>query len=503
MNRVGGSIVACLFLLLGPERALAQRLIIESATSGPAAKVIYGRVTDKSVAVFEANYPLEVSEPGSQPVAVAEQASAAQPPAPIDTAPETTIPAPKTTSQTLTSFTMSAAEIPSCMSSPRFKGFLQLATALKDKINDISIASESDSEECAGKITEKLKSILKSTQIESASGSSEGIRIELKVTQHSVAEAKQRAKEETLVPVALPHYELPELLKNTKITVAGKTIAPNPDGYFVFELEDLAEQNLKVIVPGFKLLSIPASPVSVGTAAALVKRGQGYTVRMATFNNPKLNISISETPFLAKKTTIDGGFGGGLGYGRQVPGERRGQRMVALLGIERRGFIENFGARGGIFYTRAPSTVVPQTFTLRGLGFYDWSFLDDELTLRMGGGLEIFNAQIKYPEQAPGATSPQVLIPQQISVPLVSFSMHSVLFKSVIISPVIQVTPLYVPSVGFYPAINPSLEIGAKAWKDYLVVLQLGSETHRFPSVAGETKLQLDYALITAKRGVF
>jgi hypothetical protein len=65
------------------------------------------------------------------------------------------------------------------------------------------------------------------------------------------------------------------------------------------------------------------------------------------------------------------------------------------------------------------------------------------------------------------------------------------------------VTPLYVNGAGFYPSLSPHLELGYKLQKNAAIILAAGSEIHRFPSVVGETKLQLDYLLLNFKRGLF
>ena len=41
-----------------------------------------------------------------------------------------------------------------------------------------------------------------------------------------------------------------------------------------------------------------------------------------------------------------------------------------------------------------------------------------------------------------------------------------------------------------------------KIKKDLFAMLSAGSEVHRFPSELGETKLQMDYLILTLKRGL-
>jgi hypothetical protein len=178
--------------------------------------------------------------------------------------------------------------------------------------------------------------------------------------------------------------------------------------------------------------------------------------------------------------------------------------MVAGVGIERRNLYGDIGARGTLFYTRAPETVLPQTQTLRGMLFYQLDLGEDDLAIRFAGGSEIFHAQVKQPDKrTTDLDIPASKIPQQVLAPLVSLSLHSVVFKNILLSMAYTVTPLYLSDVGYYPSTSPSFEIGFKFFRNWIATLQTGSELHRYPSVLGETKLQMDYALLTFKRGIF
>jgi hypothetical protein len=484
------------YLALAETTAFAQRLVIESPAAGPFTRVIYGKVSQKQITVFEKAFNFEIESNSTDAL--------------TDNSPDGTSTSGASTQKqskpiALTSFTLKPDDLPACVTSPRFKGFRELANALKPKINSVSISASADAAECAVKIAKALSNILTDAEITNSNADTDGVRVELGVTTPIVVDSakSENSLSGNTAPVNFESFD--DLVKGLTINIGDQLVKPNKAGYFAAEFESSAEVPMVIKLIGRKTIRTTTFPALIGQEAAPVARGEGYAARLAEFSKPKLNVVISETPFLAKKTTLDGGLGGGYGYGRQIPGEKRGQRMVTLLGIERRGIFGDFGARGGLFYTRAPSTVVPQTFTARASGFYDWTIIDDNLTMRFGGGFEVFSAQVKYKKttNASATTPPAALIPQQVSAPLVSLAIHTVLFNSIVFSPTIVYTPLYVASIGFYPSVSPSLEFGYKLNKNWILMTQFGSETHRFPSVAGETKLQMDYGLITLKRGIF
>ena len=131
--------------------------------------------------------------------------------------------------------------------------------------------------------------------------------------------------------------------------------------------------------------------------------------------------------------------------------------------------------------------------------------MEGDLFARLGAGLELFHAKLTQPKKKIITASdvPTANIPQQVLAPMLTFSMHTILFDRLIVSPSLVVTPLYIASIGLYTSSSPGLEISAKVVKNWIVALQLGTEVHRYPSQLGETRLQLDYGLLTFKRGVY
>jgi len=302
-----------------------------------------------------------------------------------------------------------------------------------------------------------------------------------------------------------PMRSVEDVLKWTSITIGDQKIIPDASGWFVMEVAQQVEYQVEVVARGYKALISTVYPVLVSAEMSNVTKGQGYSAGSAEFNKPKLGIKVTETPFLAKKTIIDGGLGGGYGFGREVPGEKKGQRTVAIAGLERREWYDSFGYRAGLLYSRAPATVVPSTYTVRASSFYDGSLMEDELFFRVGAGVELFHAKLTQPKEKIVTASelPTANIPQQVLSPMLTFSMHTVFLDRWIVSPSLVVTPLYIASIGFYTSKSPGLEVSTKFSKNWILSLQVGAEVHRYPSQLGETRLQLDYGLLTFKRGVF
>jgi len=487
------------FLLFISTTAPAQRLIIESPSQGPITKIIYGKLTEKSVYIFEREFPLSRSD--SRPENINNATEQKPEPAP-DTPTGQTAAEEGLRRTVLMSFTIPEAELNRCMSSPRFIAFKNLALVLKNKINNIVINTGSDSAECSEKIAAVLIKAFSGINVSTENYSGNDIKIDL-----GVVSVSKPTKEPDIAKAEEPKQilSLTDLLKFTKISIGDQKIIPDKTGWFVAEISDQVQYQVDVTVTGFNPVSTTVFPVLLSTDAAAVSKGNGYYARSAEFNKPMLKIKINETPYLAKKTTLDGGLGGGYGFGREVPGEKKGQRTVASLGLERREWHDAFGYRAGVFYSRAPATVVPSTYTIRVSGFYDGEILQDYLFARVGAGLELFHAKLTQPQKKIITESdvPTANIPQKVLSPMLTFSMHTILFDTVMISPSLVVTPLYIASIGLYTSTSPGLELSAKVFKIWIAALQFGTEVHRYPSQLGETRLQLDYGLLTLKKGVF
>ena len=481
------------------DQSIAQQLIIESPQQGPVVRVIYGQITATNLIIYENKIPFES-------LAHFENTQKNQNLVPPDNGPDGSIEPPSASNSgvAITSFTLSRAEIKMCVLHPRYKGLRDLSQALNTKIKSIVISSSSEGEACAAEIAKSLATVLKDAQWSRGNSDVEGVKVQLNLSKTFATKPILAQSDEVVSPVVEEVENFEETLKNTKINIGDQQVKPNADGFFVAEFTSLNEVDLETSIPRRKSVQVKIRPILLSGTPFAVTNGEGYSRVVAEFSKQTLKVVIRETIFLAKTTTIDGGFGGGIGYGRQVPGERKGQRTVTLIGLERREIFDLVGARVGAFYTRSTKTVVPQTITLRGSGFYDYKFFDDALIVRLGGGMELFMAKIKNLKSGKAAdpNKPQVLIPEQVSAPLVSLNIYSVLFDWAIVSASLIVTPLYVPTVGFYPSINPSMEVGTKINKKWLLVAQAGSETHRFPSVYGETKLQFDYTSLSLRLGL-
>lgn len=482
--------------------ALAERLVIETPSQGPVTKVIYGKITEKSIFIFENDFPLIRNESVGNMVSVPVKDRA---PASTDSTPLES-PAPEAPRRSvLTSFAIPREEVGRCINSPRFIGFKSLAVALKDKINSVVINGGTDTGPCSDKIAAALAKTLPDLKISVESSGDDGIKINLSVVSAGNVTKPAAVASSADTAELPPMRSVEDVVKWTNITIGDQKVIPDPNGWFVAEVPQQMEYPVEIVVRGYKPLKTKVYALLVSADVAIVTKGQGYSARSAEFNKSKLSIKVTESPYLAKKTIIDGGLGGGYGFGREVPGEKKGQRTVAIFGLERREWYDAFGYRAGVFYSRAPATVVPATYTFRASGFYDGSLMEDDLFFRVGAGLELFHAKLTQPKEKVITASelPTENIPQQVLSPMLTLSMHTILFDRLIISPSLVVTPLYIGSIGFYTSKSPGLEVSAKVFKKWVLALQVGAEVHRYPSQLGETRLQLDYGLLTFKRGVF
>jgi hypothetical protein len=479
--------------------ANAQRLTIEVKSSGPLTKVFYGKLNLNEFFIFEKKINLE---PEAESFRADNQVDNSELPI-----------APKhdqsTSKTTLASIGISGNEVKKCMKNKRIIGFIMLANSLKRKVSSAKIFFGEAAESCAQELSAVLRREIGLQKIENNSWEDPGIKIELAIHTGSPATREQSIVTEDRPTKALksedtPPLTLDEARRRTELTIDGKQVLFNAAGWFVTETDQNRAVSVELKVPGRKKIVISSFPVNIAQVARRIPNSVSYSSIVGIFSKKDLKIYISEIPFLAQKTSIDGGAGGGLGYGREIPGERRGERLVSMLGVEKRQIFKNFGLRGSLLYTNASKTVVPQTVTLRGSGFYDYSLQDVSSALRFAVGVEIFYSQIidKRFSQNRSGFEGGALIPSQILAPLLSFSFHQVFRNSLLFAPVLHITPLFISSVGFYPSISPSVDLGYKVRENLFAMVTVGSEVHRFPSQIGETKLQMDYLALTLKRGL-
>ncbi|MCX6117817.1 MAG: hypothetical protein NT027_09760 [Proteobacteria bacterium] len=501
--------------------AFSQRLTIDSTSTGPVSRVVYGRVFEGVVSVFEKNIQLEPLPDGSQSssnesenvsqsdLATADQGLLRRPKADNQDSVPIKVPTVGSNRVTIANFKLQSSEMDLCTKHPRWIGFMAILASLKTRINTISFSVAQDSEECGAKLLSQMKSKIPGIEIEESSDSEDGVLINLGVASTvSISSGKGKAdsdkdgQQNVVTLEALKSLSTAELAKLTQVSIDGNVVPVTSEGFFVLELNQSVAVPVTVKVQGFRDIKLESMPNVISNTVTMSPSGRGYSQRIAVFNQNKLRIYLTQVPLLEKKTSIDSGFGGGIGYGREVPGERRGQRLVGLAGIERREMLGALGLKLSGFLTSASSTVVPQTTTVRAASFMDFSFFEGSLLLRTSAGFEMFLAQIK---RAPlGANSPEVIyIPQQVLAPLMSVMFQSFFQEKYVLSMMLTATPLYVPNYGMYTSYSPHTDLGYKISKDWVLLFQFGSEVHRYPSTSKETRLQLDYGLFTLKRGLF
>lgn len=489
--------------------------MIESPSVGPVIRVIYGQVEKDAVYIFEAKHsfqePLEKGQEGALEASKLSDQGSNDTPKPSEVqAQEKSSPMPVSESSSgksmlLTSFLLRPEDLRLCTSTPRFRGFLQLLKALKPTA--VQLKGDSEEVQCREKVIVAIQKTIGVTASYSETMDIVGLKIEVGVENprplSRVPPKEALGAEEQWV--SMTYHSLEEVISNTKIMIGEVAITPNPEGFFVLELPEMQEVKVQVRVKGKKPLEVKTFPILMGSEPSVVPKSQRYRARSALFSKPSLQIYLSRTPLLSKKVSLDGGVGGGVGYGREVPGEKKGERFATLIGVESRDIWDRFGFRASILYTQARDSVLPRTITARGLGVYDFSFFEDSLILRLGLGFELFDAKVKLKKKivVSGAEDPAALIPERVNSPIASFSVMSSPWKNLTLAVHQLITPLYIPNVGYYPSASSSFEAGWKFKNQFSFNFTLGSEEHRFPSIRGETRLHLDYGLLTLKTGLF
>ncbi len=509
-------------ILFFSNSSFAQSLIMESPSSGPFSRVIYGHVSLSSVAVFETEYKIEaLGEAGKVPMDRAKDSQTSQPDLglgaqKIDEKTQGESGFKKVEdglrsdsgegSEVLTSFSLNESEFSKCTITPRFKGYMALLKAMKPR--HVRLVTPPEGKDCAHKILRQIDSGLGTLSVLDEDDTLSGIKVEVLVfSPNKVSLAEKNIQPEVAPPSEndLTFDSLEEVIQNTKITVGESTTTPNSEGFFVIELPEMAEVDVLIEVRGRKPISLKTFPVLLSAVPSQVSKGTSYRARQVLFSKPALSIYITKTPFLTKKTSVDGGLGGGVGYGKEVPGEKKGDRFVSFAAFESRGIWEGLGLRGSLFYTTAKNSVLPRSLTARAFMIYDFPLLDDSLVIRSGVGFELFTAKVQLKRKivVEGAEDPTALIPQQVSSPFVVLSAFSAPWRGLMVSAHLGLTPLYVPSIGYYPSRSPSLDLGWKFKKERVLMVSMGSETHRFPSVKGETRISLFYSMLSLKLAVF
>lgn len=494
--------------------ALAQRLVIESSQTSAAIKVIYGKLTETGFVFFESDVPLT---PDDQELNF-KSSLEANVETSVETSVETNVETsnepteervventPKPSVQPLT-FTMNQTEFKVCTKSPRFVGFRAIAKSLSPKITAISIAKSDDAGACHEKILKEIAKILPKLTIDISESSNDEIKISMNLLPLSNVQIAAKSQKPTETKTARRNkrsrsLSFSDIVKEAKLTFNDFEVAILEDGWFVREFDSNEEVEVQAFVPTFKPITLNLAPITMFKEPTQVAKSKLYQQRVAVTGSQKLRIYVTPIPLLDKKTSFDGGFGGGIGYGKEIPGERQGQRFMTNIGLEKREIFGSVGAKGTIMYTTA-STVVPVTLTSRLSVFRDWSAFENSTTIRTGMGAEMFIAQIRSNKNKP-VTEKSISIPNQVITPLFSLGLVQLVGQNIAIAPSLYVTPLYVRGFGFSPSFSPALETGVKLNKDWIVMAHLGIEVHRFPSNLGDNTLQLYYGLVSFRRTVF
>lgn len=472
----------CLAIVCLPKKTYAQRLqILLPRPPGTLVPVIYGHIGDQGLTVFEATYPLPES---------------------VSLAPDTTTSASSSSSTTSgpkapigTRFTLRRDELAACTDSPRVKGMLKIMTALNGKINAVNMEYGEEWAGCAQKI-QRLLSKSSYTVATQVNGDNDQLLLTATMTPSATPASQLNAETTTTVG---SHTNA--LTQRVKLFVNNQPLVPDAQGWFVYVADQLSEQQMSLRSGNTVLWSQAVYPVPLDDKVFKTPLSSLYNERVAVFNQPALGVELVAVRPMEGKYVIDAGLGVGFGYGREIPGEERGKRYMTQVGLESQRVLGPFGVKVFGTYTYAKDSVVPWTVTGRALAFYDYSLWSGRILFRGGAGGEVFQTEIKHVSGV--QTTDDVFIPEQVAAPLTLVSFQSVLFDWLLLGAHWYYTPLYVIDVGkTYPSYNVIVEWGFKVPGNWLVSVATGSETHRYPGMKRDTKLNIDSSLLSIRKGL-
>ncbi len=470
-----------MFLSFSPT-AWSQRLVI--GVTKPAAefsKIIYGRYIDGSIWIFEKEFKLTPLNSGTGTESASKRVNV---------------------STLKTSFAFQAGERTACTKGARFKGFAQLVKAFGEKASHVEIRSSSEWLACAQSIKLELDKSGKTVDIKD-DGSTELAMIDLFLNADGGEKVSQTEKAEA--PTAINNAKSAAVRVDAiQLRIDGNDVPFTSDGYFIFESDSVADLTVVLQVPDYEAYTLDIKPAIVGDKVNKLYGSKFYSERLVSFSKVSTSIAVTPIPQLDAKTSVDGGLGGGYGYGREIPGEEQGDRYYTQLGFQSDHVFAGIGVKGSLSYTYAKKSVVPYTITTRAVALYDASFFKKRIGVEGGFGLEFFKTKIKDPEESVIGTKVETAtIPEQVLAPVALIAVRSLLFDKLALTANLYITPLYIANSGFYPSYSPSFEIGYKVNKDWIVFAATGSETHRYPSALGETRLRIDFSLLSLKVGLF
>jgi hypothetical protein len=445
----------------------AQRLVIGLKTPGSDyPKVIYGRLHEGKLYIYEEFWSAGKSA-STQVTSDSVQTRLAR--------------------ELAAKFSFLESEHDVCVRSERYKALLALLKVLSRPVVGVDITSSEEWSACVSDIEASLAPM----PITSRSPSEAGLQLSF----------HWGSAKNSLVPgsaaVATSNFKL----DLTMVRINEEPVIVGEDGFFIFILQTMDPAMVSLQLPDGQRIRREVRPVILTSKPIKVGGSTFYTERIASFGAQTETIALRPIPQLQGDHLVDLGLGGGLGYGREIPGEVRGGRFYTQLGYEQLldGALSRFGIKAWSSFSSANQSVVPYTLTGRLSAFYAGAAFGARLAWRFGLGGELFMTKLKQ-----GATdgSGRAYIPEQVVAPLTWVSGELRITDWLYANANLAITPLYVAGSGFYPSLNPHFELAYKVNARWVIAAGTGSETHQYPSVLGDTKLQVDYSMISIRRAI-
>lgn len=464
----------------------AQRLNIElkeKETEFP--KILYGRILEEKLYIFEKVQNLKKT---SVSALASEQ-----------------VIAPKADKRVRSFFDFQELDRKNCTETVRYKEFLQLLKILANRISSLTLKLPKSWESCETALNESLKSFEVPINREIVDESLKRIEVEMfgKNSEAPAAVTESAEPAQGVTQIAAPTITAKSVSPSKPVLkINGEQISINESGFFIFIAKNSDWLNLSLKLDGYEFFETKEKPIVVGINATKISSSKMYSERLVFFARPVTSIAVGPLVQLDNNTVVDLGLGLGFGYGRQIPGDERGKRILGRFGAEYRRILGDVGVKAGLSYTNASDSVVPYTIAGEALLVYDTAVFNDKFITRFGLGAQFLKTKIKKQENANAQMVEPVFIPEEVLAPLTLISFHSVFYDYITASLNLYYAPLYVANFGFYPSFSPSFEFGYKFSKSYILSLVSGTDSYKYPTATTSTKLQIDYTSLSLKIGL-
>lgn len=489
---------------VAPPDALAQRLEIRvEGESTEVRPILWGRVTDDFISIGG-----ELLRRTKAPHAGL-SASPPAPPAPSHVPPMRPPAAPSKPRASTSVPPLEArydfrpAERDSCGSTARFRAFATLLDSLAKRIEAITTIDASGWDTCATAVTAEFQRKGFTVERVPAAGTAAlSILVSFRAEEPApLVEAAPPPLPDQSSSVSSPAASAapaPNAPRPARIAISGRDVPIEAEGYFVVVAPSFRELELVVEQPGYEPIRRLVMPIPLPVGSSPAPAGAGFSEILVVSGAGRTSIAVVAVPPSAMEIVLDMTTGLGFGYGHGLPGEARGRRGAIAAALTHRELVFGLGGRLSLDASAAPDSVVPWTLMGRATGTLRGELWEGAGTWRLGAGSQLFVAKISPEDDvAPGS---QAVVPEQVLSPLLS-SATEVRLRRLLFAAHLDLTPLYVVGSGFYPSLNPGVELGAMLDEGAALVLGYSVTRIRYPAIGREISLQLDTLYLSLRQG--